>query len=323
MDSSEDDGMDIRNSRQNILPAGEVAALCRRSDASGLRQFILHIGALLLAAWVVQMTVGSWWLLPAMLVQGLIQVGLFATLHETVHRTAFRRRRLNDLVAVLTGLILMLPATYYRRFHFAHHRHTQDPDHDPEMTVAKPTTLSGYFMYLTAYVYWRERIRELLQHARGRVDAPFIPKGERTQVVREARWHLAVYAGAAALVLFGVSDVPLYNWLLPALLGQPFLRAYLLAEHTGCAENNDMLANTRTTRSVGPVRWLMWNMPFHTEHHVFPAVPFHALPALHRLMRAHLVDPSPGYTDFHRRYRKAIRDGRGGDFVHPTADNAT
>jgi len=26
-------------------------------------------------------------------------------------------------------------------------------------------------------------------------------------------------------------------------------------------------------------RYLFWNMPFHSEHHALPAVPFHALPA--------------------------------------------
>ena len=36
-------------------------------------------------------------------------------------------------------------------------------------------------------------------------------------------------------------------WILPAVLGQPWLRLYLLAEHTGCPLVPDMLANTRTT----------------------------------------------------------------------------
>ena len=90
---------------------------------------------------------------------------------------------------------------------------------------------------------------------------------------------------------------------LPALVGQPFLRAYLLAEHAGCDEGaGNMLANTRTLLTLRPVRWLAWNMPFHAEHHSFPAVPFHALPRLHAVMRDELKHFEPGYIAFHRRF---------------------
>jgi fatty acid desaturase len=311
--------MNIDNSRQSILPAKEVTALCKRSDRAGAVQFVAHLAALAVAFALVRLAIGTWWVWPAMIVQGVIQVALFAGLHECVHRTAFRSRRLNDLVAAITGLIAGLPAGYFRRFHFAHHRHTQDPANDPEMSAPKPTTLGRYLLYLTAYYYWRERMRELLRHAAGRVDAAFIPIAERRAIVREARIHLTVYAAATVIAVAGISDLPLYNWLLPALLGQPFLRAYLLAEHTGCTETSDMLANTRTTLTVAPVRWLMWNMPYHTEHHVFPAVPFHALPSLHARMRGKLAIVSPGYAAFHAGYGRALRSGHGAGFVHPAA----
>jgi fatty acid desaturase len=52
-----------------------------------------------------------------------------------------------------------------------------------------------------------------------------------------------------------------------------------------------------------PVRFLAWNMPFHTEHHANPAVPFHALPELHRRERAKLRAVAPGYVAFHREWQ--------------------
>ena len=66
-------------------------------------------------------------------------------------------------------------------------------------------------------------------------------------------------------------------WLLPVAAGQPLLRAILLAEHTGCSEDDDPYANTRTTHTLLPVRFLMWDMPYHAEHHRYPALPFFAL----------------------------------------------
>ena len=67
------------------------------------------------------------------------------------------------------------------------------------------------------------------------------------RLVREARIMLAVYAAIAALSVVFRTDAALVYWVLPALLGQPFLRAYLLAEHTGLPLVEDFWENTRTT----------------------------------------------------------------------------
>ncbi len=96
-------------------------------------------------------------------------------------------------------------------------------------------------------------------------------------MVVQAWSYLAVYAAGDA--------APLVYWIVPMLLGQPALRAFLLAEHTGCPLVADMAANTLTTAAV---RLLGWNMPFHTEHDLYPAVPFHALPRLHSAIRDRL-----------------------------------
>ncbi|MGR4001096.1 MAG: fatty acid desaturase, partial [Alphaproteobacteria bacterium] len=56
-----------------------------------------------------------------------------------------------------------------------------------------------------------------------------------------------------------------------------------------------------TTLSNPVVRFLAWNMPYHTEHHIYPTVPFHHLPKLHRLLSPHLVNREHGYFRFHYR----------------------
>lgn len=78
-------------------------------------------------------------------------------------------------------------------------------------------------------------------------------------------------------------------WLLPLAVGQPILRLILLAEHTGCTLDNNPLSNTRTTLTWLPLRLLMWNMPFHAEHHLYPSIPFHALPQAHQDLQEHLA----------------------------------
>jgi fatty acid desaturase len=88
-------------------------------------------------------------------------------------------------------------------------------------------------------------------------------------------------------------------WLLPLALGQPLLRFVMLAEHGGCPCVPEGERNTRTTLTLAPLRCLMWNMPFHAEHHLLPSVPFHALAAAHQHLAPRLAHLQPGYGALH------------------------
>jgi fatty acid desaturase len=90
-------------------------------------------------------------------------------------------------------------------------------------------------------------------------------------------------------------------------LGQPPLRAYLLAEHTGCTQDRNGLTNTRTTLTSAPVRLLMWDMPYHAEHHLFPSIPFHRLADAHAAVRDRLAVIQPGYLGWHLRFVRTLR----------------
>jgi fatty acid desaturase len=46
-----------------------------------------------------------------------------------------------------------------------------------------------------------------------------------------------------------------------------------------------------------------WNMNYHVEHHMFPMVPYHALPALHEAMKA---DCPPAYDGLWAAYRELV-----------------
>lgn len=249
----------------------------------------------------------------ALILHGIVLVFLFAPLHESVHRTAFRSRRLNDVVAWVSGLVLLLPPNWFRAFHFAHHRHTQVAGLDPELDMKQVETWPDYLIHLSGWRYWKAAVLLILCNASGRAAAPFVPPGLERRLVNEARLMLAVYAAVAVLSLALSSEVALVYWLIPVLLGQPFLRAYLLAEHTGLPLVEDFWQNTRTTLTGLPVRFLAWNMPFHAEHHANPAVPFYALPETHRRERMRLKATAPGYIAFHRDWQAQLSSShRGG-----------
>lgn len=281
------------------LPPERRAWLTLRSDRAGLLHLAGHVGLIVLLALPVALQAPLWplFLLPL----GIAQVFLFTLSHECTHRTPFRRGWINETVGHAVSLPLLLPFAWFRAFHFAHHRHTNDPERDPELAGgAKPGTAAALAWHLTGLPYWWGMARTIWTNAFGRLDAPYIPEARKPAVRREARVLLALYAVIGASLL--VSPLALWLWIVPVLLGQPVLRLYLLAEHGRCPQVANMLENSRTTFASRATRFLAWNMPFHAEHHSYPDVPFHRLPDLHRDLAPHLKTTAESYPAFARDY---------------------
>ena len=109
-------------------------------------------------------------------------------------------------------------------------------------------------------------------------------------------------------ILFYGWDVLLHVWLIPIILGQPFLRMFLLAEHGRCPMISNMLENSRTTFTFLIVKLLSWNMSYHAEHHAYPAVPFFKLPELFKITENHLKTTDKGYFQFHKDYIHSLKN---------------
>ena len=124
---------------------------------------------------------------------------------------------------------------------------------------------------------------------------PYIYDNARSEVINSNRWQVLVYFVAIAISLIFQQPWFITLWLLPLAVGQPILRFILLAEHTGCSFDDNPLANTRTTLTWFPIKLMMWNMPFHAEHHLYPSLPFHALPKAHQELKEHFALVDKGY----------------------------
>jgi fatty acid desaturase len=281
------------------LPAEVIQRLTRRSNAKGLAQLGAHLALLLLAGIALHASRGSPWLLFTLPLYGALLIFLFAPLHETIHYTVFRTRWLNNLVAAPIGFILLLPLQAFRVFHYVHHRHTQNPELDPELLDMKPLH-RHYWWYLSGLPTWWHSLKTIWRHATAGVNEAYIEERHHGRVINEARIHLAGYALLILWSLVYSSTFLWWYWVLPALLGQPLLRLYLLAEHSGCDFGADMLKNSRTTYTVPWLNFLAWNMPYHAEHHYLASVPFHALPALHAYTGQRVKYKGDGYYRVNR-----------------------
>lgn len=296
---------------ERILNHEALRILHTRSNAAGAGRLAIHIVCLGLAGcWVA--AADDWMTLPAVFVLGLVQVALFAPAHETMHQTAFASRRANAVVGWLTSAPSLLNSHFYAAFHLAHHRHTQIPGLDPELLSPPPTTIAQYVLRILGWYYWRLRFRVVFDCWRGDLGGyPYVTPGAAPAIVRSVRAMSLFMVGGAVLaaLLFGWKT-PFLFWIGPQILGQPPLRAYLLSEHTGCTSDRNGLTNTRTTLTNALVRLLMWNMPYHAEHHMYPSIPFHRLPDAHRQIRERLGFLQPGYTRWNLGFVRALLSRR-------------
>lgn len=159
--------------------------------------------------------------------------------------------------------------------HFQHHRHTQDVDLDAEIVGGKPFTLLGYLLYMSAIIYWPYRFGEVLRLAMGKADRwPWLSKPQFRSVHKEARLMLLGYAVIAVISVELGSMATLFYWLLPMFAMKWFQNMQNSVEHTGMPNVQDIILNTRTVKAGPVMRWLLWNMPYHTAHHSYPMIPF-------------------------------------------------
>ena len=292
--------MSSSTSSEGPITLAELASLTLRSDVRGLIQLCGHL--LVLAATTTMVLAaqtsdaGALALWPAMALHGVVLVFLFAPLHESVHYTAFNTRWLNRVVSTVFGALLILPPRYFRVFHLAHHQHTGDPERDPERMSDGQGGRWFVLARISGLDYWRRQIGGLLRRACGAFPESYVAPAQRAMLTREARGYLAFYSAVLALSVALGSSLVVWLWLVPALLGMPWLRLYLMAEHDGCAKSGNMLQNSRSLPTTAVMRFLCWNMNFHAEHHAYAAIPFHRLPQAHRLTAPHVVHRGVGYV---------------------------
>lgn len=233
------------------------------------------------------------------LVSGIVQFAMFGVLHESCHKTAFSRPWANSLAGWIAALAQPMSPALMRAFHFTHHRHTHELAHDPELGglemmtdwprgLMVPLTMTG-ISFIVARVGWTLFAALAPPAADGLWSKvlPFVTPERRKKVAWEARVLTAIHAG---IITCAVLWLPGLGWVyVGMMLGHMFLSWYVTCEHRGLPMEGTVLERTRSLITPAWLRWLVWNMPYHAEHHAWPAVPWHALPQLHERVREHVV----------------------------------
>ncbi len=278
------------------IPRKRMKELMQRKDGPAIRDTAIWLGAMAVLGGFGALLWGSWLAVPFFLGYGVLYGSASdSRWHEAGHGTAFRTRWMNDAVYQVASFMIMRDPTVWRWSHARHHTDTIIVGRDPEIAAMRPPRMAKIGANFLGLVDVPVAFRHMALHASGRLTADetnFIPESEQSKVFRTARIWLLIYAAAAASCVAAGSILPAMFIGLPRLYGAWLHLVFGLTQHAGLAEDTlDHRLNSRTVYMNPVFRFLYWNMNYHVEHHMFPMVPYHALPTLHAAMKPYCPPP--------------------------------
>jgi fatty acid desaturase len=311
------------------VPRAVMKDLMKRSDAPAIRDTVIFYGAMILFAGLGIWLWPSWWSAPFWLAYGVLYgSGSDSRWHECGHGTAFKTGWMNDLVFEIASFMIMRNSSTWRWSHARHHTDTYIVGRDPEIAVMRPTQmikiLLAFVGVLDVWAYFKGTIYNAV-YGPTEAEKTFIPASGWAKVTYVARISLAIYAATILLAVWMGSILPLMVIGLPRIYGSWHMVLTGLFQHGGLADNVlDHRLNSRTVY-INPIsRFIYWNMNYHIEHHMFPMVPYHALPRLHEVIKGDLPAPTPSMWAAYKEIWPAwIRQMRDEDYFIKRALPAT
>ncbi|MEM8581549.1 MAG: fatty acid desaturase family protein [Pseudomonadota bacterium] len=290
------------------IPRKRLKELMRRSDRPGLINYgiwmgcVLFFGALLVATW------GSWWAVPVAIVYGVFYgSGADSRWHETGHGTVFKTPWLNDVFYQITAFMSLRNPNLWRWSHTRHHTETVVVGRDPEIAFPRPPSLWQWALNLLYIPALLKELGKMVQLSVGQLteaEKTFLPEPEWPKTFLASRIQLAILAGVVLLSLALQSFLPVMLIGLPSFYGSWLHHLLATTQHAGLAEDiPDHRLNSRTVYLNPFFQFIYSNMNYHVEHHMYPMVPFYALPALHEEIKG---DCPPAYPSLSAAYREMI-----------------
>ena len=288
------------------VPAAELARLNQRSDARGWAQSLGHLALLGCSggiAWYAAEHAHVLVALALIYLHGALWAFLVNGFHELCHKSVFKTRALNIVFRNIYSFLGWYNHVSFWASHQAHHRYTLHPPDDLEVVLPRELTLRSYLSFAIINPRGLKlRLKGVIRLSLGQIDNDW----ERALFPPSAIAERRALFNWARLLLFGHGLIVLVSlalgwWQLPLLLTlAPFYGGgfqFLLneAQHIGLTDRvSDYRLNTRTILLNPLLGFLYWQMQYHIEHHMYAAVPFYNLAALHQLIKADTPEPARG-----------------------------
>ena len=219
----------------------------------------------------------------------------FTPQHEAVHGSVSKKyAALNGVVGRLSGVPLLSPFHAFKRLHLTHHKHTNDPEKDPDFWSGKGPWFILPLRWLTQdFYYWYISITSIKETSKTR----------KTEVIGT----LVVFYGTAWwMALNGHLEAVIWAWIVPSRVASAllaFMFDYLPHRpHRIAAKTNPFKATRNIQAPVVTMIFLAQN--YHLVHHVFPTAPFYRYVRIWRRHQRWFTERG-GQSDSFRNWFKA------------------
>src|ERR1700733_2443556 len=202
-------------------------------------------------------------------------------MHEALHGNLFRRAALDRWACFLFGIPAFFSGTAYLIAHLNHHRHTRTNLDQDEIANYCRTEFQHKALFYSLFGAGATLYFFIVPWKSLSIAGP----ADRRRILVEYSVMFVVYAAAIISCLAnGHAAWLLWYWLIPAQLATLLSNIRGIAEHL-CTNKGSVVSRTRTTLSNPIVSFLMCNLNYHLEHHLFPGIPWYNLPKAHVMLR--------------------------------------
>jgi len=215
------------------------------------------------------------------LAMGYMQMGIMTFMHDCAHNVLFKKKWKNWAFGTFAIIPMLISFISFKEDHLAHHRYNRSPK-DPDAFTMGKRGVGDYFLFysyaligvfLTAiqftFIYPVQKFRgkRALIHL--------------SEIILHIVIFVMIYYWAASQ---GIVSEVFAIWFWPLIFFGFLNSVRFVAEHYGTPWNAGQLTGTRTIISNPINSWFWNNINYHIGHHVYPAVPWYNLQALHVLM---------------------------------------
>ena len=283
---------------QSPVPRATLRKLLERKNGPAIRDTLLLVTVLAATGFATAFWWGNWWaVIPYFIYATFYGTSSDSRWHECGHGTAFRTNWMNNVVYEVASFMVMRESVVWRWSHTRHHSDTIIVGRDPEIQVPRPADIKGLLLSVFNFSGYKTFIPKLLRHSVGKIsddEKTFIPESEFSKVFACSRVYLGLYVLFIVTAIVTQSWLPIFLFVLPQFFGTWLMILQNTPQHAGLAENVlDHRLNCRTVFMNPISRFIYWNMNYHVEHHMYPLVPYHALPKLHEVVKADCPPPYP------------------------------
>ncbi len=278
----------------------DMARLNARSDFKGILQTVGFLGFLALTGASFLWSVGhlSWVLSAAFFFfHATCFHFLINGFHELVHDSVFKKKFLNRFFLRIFSFLGWYNHHGFWASHTEHHKFTLHPPDDLEVVLPQTFTVKRFLT--TGFVHPNcllGTLKNTLRIARGKVEGEWenhlFPVTKPEARLKYRNWARILLIGHASIL---IGSLVLGTWFVPLVTTVPMIFGGWLhflcnnTQHAGLQDNvPDFRLCTRTIYLNPFLRFLYWNMNYHTEHHMYAAVPCYNLAKLHALIKKDL-----------------------------------